>query len=99
MEELASHRYIVLSLAHHYEAKFSFYPDGTRITVDLSSERFRKIMEDQKNPEAIAIFERMSTAKTLKEQEEIFRDANRLIPTLFVEGPRLWCTERRLHER
>ena len=93
MEELASHGYIVFSIAHHYEAKFSFYPDGTYITMDLSSERFRKIMEEQKNPEAFAIFETMSSAETLKEQEEIFRDANRLMPTSLVEGPRLWSSD------
>lgn len=93
MEELASHGYIVFSLAHHYELKFSFYPDGTYITVDSSSERFRRIMQEQQNPEAFAIFERMFRAETLKEQETVFRDANRLMPLLLVEGPRLWCED------
>lgn len=35
----------------------------------------------------------MFRAETLKEQEEIFRDANRLMPTLLVEGPRLWSSD------
>ena len=50
-------------------------------------------MEEQKNPEAFAIFERMFRAETLKEQEEVFRDANRLMPTFLVEGPRLWSSD------
>lgn len=93
MEELASHGYIVFSIAHHYEVKFSFYPDGTYITVDPSSERFRRLMDEQQNPEAFAIFERMFSAKTHEEQEDIFRDGNRLMPISLVESPRLWSDD------
>ncbi|MCK4259986.1 MAG: hypothetical protein KAX49_13485 [Halanaerobiales bacterium] len=35
MEELASHGYIIFSIAHHCEAKFSFYPDEKFISKDF----------------------------------------------------------------
>ena len=93
MEELASHGYIVFSIAHHYEAKFSFYPDGHLITVDNSSERFLEIMDEQRNPEAFAVFEKMRKAKSYEEQEAVFRQSNELMPTLLVESPRIWADD------
>jgi len=82
MEELASHGYIVFSIAHHYEAKFSFYPDGHFITIDDSSERFLEIMDEQRNPEAFAVFEKMRKAKNYEEQEGVFKQSNELMPKL-----------------
>ncbi len=93
MEELASHGYIIFSIAHHYEAKFSFYPDGQIITLDPSSERFQKMMKEQSNPKAVAIFQRMVLAKTREEQESIFRETNELLPTMLVEGSRIWAND------
>ncbi|MBN2246460.1 MAG: hypothetical protein JW755_11520 [Candidatus Aminicenantes bacterium] len=37
MEELASHGYIVFSIAHHYECKFSSYPDGRFIYIEMDN--------------------------------------------------------------
>jgi len=93
MEELASHGYIVFSVAHHYEAKFSVYPDGHFITIDDTSERFLKIMDEQRNPEAFALFEKMRNAKSYEEQEAVFRQSNELMPKLLVEGPRIWADD------
>lgn len=93
MEELASHGYIVFSIAHHYEAKFSFYPDGHFITIDDSSERFLEIMDEQRNPEAFAVFEKMRNTKSYEEQEAVFRQSNELMPKLLVEGPRIWADD------
>lgn len=93
MEELASHGYIVFSIAHHYEAKFSFYPDGHFITIDDSSERFLEIMDEQRNPEAFAVFEKMRNAKSYEEQEAVFRQSNELMPKLLVESPRIWADD------
>ena len=93
MEELASHGYIVFSIAHHYEAKFSFYPDGHLITIDNSSERFLEIMDEQRNPEAFAVFEKMRNAKSYEEQEAVFRQSNELMPKLLVESPRIWADD------
>jgi len=93
MEELASHGYIVFSIAHHYEAKFSFYPDGHLITIDNSSERFLEIMDEQRKPEAFAVFEKMRNAKSYEEQEAVFRQSNELMPTLLVESPRIWADD------
>jgi predicted dienelactone hydrolase len=93
MEELASHGYIVFSIAHHYEAKFSFYPDGHFITIDDSSERFLEIMDEQRDPEAFVVFEKMRNAKSYEEQEAVFRQSNELMPKLLVEGPRIWADD------
>jgi hypothetical protein len=58
MEELASHGYIVFSIAHHYECKFSFYPDGRFITLDMNSKRFNQLIAEQSNPAAMEIFKK-----------------------------------------
>ena len=47
MEELASHGYIIFSIAHHYECKFTSSPDGRIIYLDENSLRFQKIMQEQ----------------------------------------------------
>ena len=93
MEELASHGYIVFSIAHHYEAKFSVYPDGHFITIDDTSERFLEIMNEQRNPEAFAVFEKISNARSYEEQEAVFRQSNELMPKLLVESPRIWAED------
>jgi predicted dienelactone hydrolase len=95
MEELASHGYIVMSIAHHYEARFSFYPDGQFITFNPNntSDRFRQIMQEQRNPEAMQIFKRMFTANSTDKQESIFKETNELLPTFLVEGSRLWAED------
>ena len=41
MEELASHGYIVFSISHHYECKFSSFPDGRFIYIDMNSRRLQ----------------------------------------------------------
>ncbi|MFC2084838.1 alpha/beta hydrolase family protein [Bacteroidota bacterium] len=95
MEELASHGFIVFSIGHHYEAKFSFFPGGSFITFDFNntSERFQNIMREQQNPEAMEIFRKMFDTRTQEEQESIFTETGKLLPTLVVDGPRLWAED------
>jgi dienelactone hydrolase len=93
MEELASHGYIVFSIAHHYECKFSFYPDGKMIFFDENSPQIQKIMAEQKNPVSVAIFQSMFTAGTDREREDIFQKSTQLLPTFFTESPRLWTED------
>jgi hypothetical protein len=93
MEELASHGYFVFSIAHHGEAKFTVYPDGTVRLLDQANERFVRIMAEQRNPEAFAMFQRMFEAKTMEEQKSIFRESSTLMPLLLVEGPGLWAED------
>ena len=59
MEELASHGYIVFSISHHYECKFSSFPDGRLIYLDMNSQRFQKIMQEQQNPKAMELLQKM----------------------------------------
>ena len=56
MEELASHGYIVFSIAHHYECKFSSYPDGRFIYIDMGNPRLQKMMKEQSNAYAMGYF-------------------------------------------
>lgn len=93
MEELASHGYFVFSIAHHGEAKFAIYPDGSVRMLDQANERFRRIMAEQRNPEAFAMFQRMFEARTIEEQKSIFRESSRLMPLFLVEGPLLWAED------
>jgi hypothetical protein len=55
MEELASHGYIIFSIAHHYECKFSFFPDGRTIRIDANN-RENEIFKGKLNLEKIGIF-------------------------------------------
>jgi len=93
MEELASHGYFVFSIAHHGEAKFTIYPDGSVRILDQANDRFRRIMTEQRNPDAITLFQRMFDARTGEEQKAVFRESGRLMPTLLVEGPELWAED------
>ena len=93
MEELASHGYFVFSIAHHGEAKFTIYPDGSAQLLDQTNDRFRRIMAEQQNPDAIAMFKRMFGARTRGEQQAVFKETSRLMPTLLVEGPELWADD------
>lgn len=95
MEELASHRYIVFSIGHHYEAKFSFYPDGRYIAFDPNnpSERFRKIMKEQSNPEALQLFEQMFAAQNDEERELVMKKTNEMLHTMIMDGSQLWADD------
>jgi hypothetical protein len=93
MAELASHGYIVFSVAHHFECKFTFYPDGRILTLNTSAERFKKLMKEQQNPDAFVIFQKMSAAKTNDERLSIFAESNKIMPTLLKESPSYWAED------
>jgi len=93
MEELASHGYIIFSISHHYECKFSSYPDGRIIHLDANSLRFKKIMQEQQNPKAIKLFDKMFSASNDKERMQVFVDTNNILPTLLKESPKYWAED------
>ncbi len=93
MEELASRGYIVLSIAHHYECKFSFYPDGKVITISENNSRFQKIMNEQQNPRAMDLYNKMFTAGSDEERELIFQETAKLMPTLLIQSPEYWAED------
>lgn len=93
MEEIASHGYIVLSLAHHYEAKFWTYPDGRAGYLDMGSSRFQSIMQEQSNPNALQLLQAASEAREVAAQESLFRLTARTLPTLLMETPRHWVND------
>jgi hypothetical protein len=93
MEELASHGYIVFSLAHHYEAKYWAYPDGRLGYLDLGSPRFQKLMGEQSKPAMMGLFQAMFTTRGVAAQESLFRRTVEAMPTFLGEGPRVWAED------
>ncbi|MCP4574008.1 MAG: hypothetical protein GY838_16740 [bacterium] len=93
MEHLASHGYIVVSIAHHYEAKYWIYPDGRIGKLDPESSRFKKIVAEQSRPEVIPLFEAMFTERGIAAQESLIKRSIEALPTFMREGPRLWAED------
>ncbi len=93
MEELASHGYIVFSLSHDFESKFSFYPNGDIVTLNTNSERFIQIMKEQQNPSAMELYNEMFNVNSDKSRLEIFVKTSNLMPTLLKESPKYWAED------
>ena len=93
MEELSSHGYVVFSLGHDFESKFSFYPDGQVVAMDNNSERFIKIMNEQQNPEAMEVYNEMFNTNSDNERLNIFVKTSNLMPTLLKESPKYWAED------
>jgi len=93
MEELASHGYIVFSIAHHYECKYSEYPDGKISYIEPSSFRFQKIMGEQQNPKAMELYKKMFEATNNDERIQVFLETKNIMPTLLKESPKYWAED------
>jgi hypothetical protein len=93
MEELASHGYIVFSMAHHYESRYSVYPDGRIVHMDFNSKRFQKIWREQQDPRAMELHQQRYTASTDEERMELFREMERVLPTCLKESPKYWAED------
>ena len=93
MEELASHGYIIFSIAHHYECKFSSFPDGRFIHIDMNSRRFQKIMQEMQNPKAMELIQKMYNASNDEERLQVFTEINNLLPTGLIESPKYWAQD------
>ncbi len=92
MEELASHGYIVFSIAHHYECKFTSFPDGRFVYIELGNPRFQKIMKEQMSASAQGHFEKLKKATSDEEREQVFQEMNTTLPTLF-ESAKYWAED------
>ena len=92
MEELASHGFIVFSVAHHYECKYSEYPDGKISHIEFSSLRFQKIMGEQQSPKAMELLMKMYGATNNDERMQVFRETGDAMPTLFA-SPKYWTED------
>ena len=91
MEELASHGYVVFSLSHDFESKFSYYPDGSIVSLNQNSERFVQIMNEQQNPQALELYNEMFNVDSDDKRMEIFIKTSNLMPTLLKESPKYWA--------
>lgn len=93
MEELASHGYILFSISHHYECKFSSFPDGRLIYLDMNSQRFQKIMQEQQNPKAMELLQKMYNASNDKERMQVLLETSNALPTILTESPKYWAED------
>ncbi len=92
MEELASHGYIVFSVAHHYECKYSEYPDVKTSHIEFSSLRFQKIIGQQQDPKAMEWYMKMFAATNDNERAQVFHGTNDVLPWL-KEGAKYWAED------
>lgn len=93
MEELASHGYIVFSIAHHYECKFSSFPDGRLIYIDMGNPRLQKMMKENMNPKGMELFDKLENAAGDEERVRIFLEMSKSAPTLLTESPKVWAED------
>jgi predicted dienelactone hydrolase len=93
MEELASHGYIIFSISHHYECKFSSFPDGRLIFIDMNSLRFQKIMQEQQNPKAMELLQKMYNASSDEERIQVLVETSNALPTILTESPKYWAED------
>jgi len=93
MEELASHGYIVFSISHHYECKFSSFPDGRLIHIETGNRRFLKMMKEQMNPKAMGLFEKLKNAASDEERMQVFLEMSTTLPTILTESPKYWAED------
>ena len=93
MEELASHGYIVFSISHHFECKFSSYPDGRFIYIDMNSLRLQKIMQEMQTPKAMELIQKMYNASNDEERIQVFVETNNILPMALTESPKYWAED------
>ncbi len=93
MEELASHGYVVFAISHPYESKLWFAASGGPLGLDMKSTELQARLEEQSNPEALALFQTMKTASTDEEREAVLRRTAELLPKFLLEGSRLWSQD------
>ncbi|MBN1272974.1 MAG: hypothetical protein JXB26_11960 [Candidatus Aminicenantes bacterium] len=93
MEELASHGYIVFSIAYHFACRYSEYPDGRIHHLDVKSHRFQKIWRELQNPKSIELMNRMANIGSDKERVEAFRELSNMVPTGLKESPKYWAED------
>ena len=93
MEELASHGYIVFSIAHHYECKYSETPDGRIIHIEFGSLRFQKIWGEMQAPKAMELYMKMFAAVNDDERLRIIRETRDVLSTGLRESPKYWAED------
>ncbi|MBN1504344.1 MAG: hypothetical protein JW952_04700, partial [Candidatus Eisenbacteria bacterium] len=93
MEELASQGYIVFSIAHHYECKFSSFPDGRLIHIEMGNPRLQKMMKEQTNAMTLGLFQKLESAASDKERVRVFREMSATMPVLLTESPMHWAQD------
>ncbi len=93
MEELASYGYTVFSIAHHYECKFSSYPDGRFVYMDMGNPRLQKMIREQMNALTMGHFEKLKKAASDEERERVFQEMKDALPMVLTESPKVWAED------
>jgi predicted dienelactone hydrolase len=89
MEELASHGYVVFSIAHPYEAALVEYPDGRR--APFSEDRYQAVIRKGTVP-AIPILKEVMAADDPAEKEKLFRQYLAANPAAW-ESVKVWSED------
>jgi len=93
MEDLASHGFVVFSIAHPYEAMFWTYPDFHHGTLDIEDSAIQKRLAESRTPEARKLFDKRPSLTAVDEQDLLFRQWTELLPSLMIESVRLWADD------
>lgn len=88
-EELASHGYVVFSIGHPYWCEFYYDAEGQSIPFDKSNEYYQQLWAEEGSSEAIRTKSRITLAKSIEDQPDLYEDLNRAMPTE-VSDLRLW---------
>jgi hypothetical protein len=91
MEELASHGYVVFSIAHPYEAALVEYPDGRR--TPFSEDRYQAVIRNGA-VRAIPILKEVMAADDPVEKERFFRQYLAVNPAA-QESLKVWTEDTR----
>jgi len=90
MEELASHGYIAVSVAHSYECLAAIHPGGRVITVDL--DRQDAFWAETETPEAKTLRGIYSTCMEPEEQRQLIGESMAALP-LVNESIDIWVAD------
>jgi predicted dienelactone hydrolase len=88
-EELASHGYVVFSVAHPYWNAFHYDENGKVVPLDVNNAYFNALWEEERSSAAAAAKEKITISADREAREEAFRELNAQMP-LEVADLRLW---------
>jgi predicted dienelactone hydrolase len=90
MEELASHGYVAVSIAHAFETPYFVRPDGRVEAFDAHNAEFA--LRGQERTEAYEIEQQLTTTRDTRRLAELIREVSRRRPKT-VESVHIWAED------
>lgn len=91
MEELASHGYVIFSIAHPYEAGKVVYPDGR--VVEISPEVIKSLKKSKKQKQANRLLEQYQTTVSPEVKDQILRQYDALAGEIVQNSLKIWVED------